>query len=342
MNINVSHESPLALATDALLYNDYDYALVHLFEHPNEKTAARYFSFFKNSVHDGRLVYLDNSIFELGESFDSDKYNEWISKLDPTYYIVPDVLEDAQGTITSFSKWFAKIHDTRVADKMCIGVVQGQDWNDLVQCYKFMAANADMVAISFDYSYYLSTGVSTMKYYNMATSSPQYAKLQRGEELQFDTNPMNCGFCKDKMHRYMTGRQRFIQQLIDEGIWDWSKQHHLLGCSLAREFKYYVSKGINNIYSIDTSNPVMAGLQGYRYYDDYGLDGKPSGLLADSVDVSVDDEFETKRQNVIYNTDCFKKILSRPGVFDLTRGAHEGSMHTYSPEGPGDCGDCGN
>ena len=33
-----------------------------------------------------------------------------------------------------------------------IGVVQGKTWQELVDCYRFMAEEADYIAISFDYS----------------------------------------------------------------------------------------------------------------------------------------------------------------------------------------------
>ena len=45
MVIEVSHESPISILDKSLEYNDYAYALVHLFEtHPD------YYKFFKNLV----------------------------------------------------------------------------------------------------------------------------------------------------------------------------------------------------------------------------------------------------------------------------------------------------
>ncbi len=64
----VSHESPISMLETSRKYNDYDYALVHLFE-----THPQYYNFFKVSLNLGREVLLDNSIFELGEAFDSEK-----------------------------------------------------------------------------------------------------------------------------------------------------------------------------------------------------------------------------------------------------------------------------
>ena len=267
MFIEVSHESPISMLKQSLEYNDYAYALVHLFE-----THPRYYDFFENlSVYSDVPVLLDNSIFELKKAFDPKKYCEWIDRLDPNYYIVPDVLEDGMETRREWMKWINNFQpDT---DALRIGVVQGKDWTDLVECYKFMASEADYIAISFDYEYY-----------------------------------MNTGFGGDKLQRWCTGRQRFIHQLIDEGIWCWDKPHHLLGCSLSREFKYYVNNDVYNIKSCDTSNPIVAAIKGFRYNGDLGLTTKPSTLLADLIDHDITDD---QLENIIYNTKMFKKGIDR-------------------------------
>lgn len=272
MKIEVSHESPISILEQSLTYNDYAYALVHLFE-----THPEYYEFFKRTRDlSDTPVLLDNSIFELKKAFNPKKYVQWIDKLQPNYYIVPDVLEDAPSTIQSWKDWVFEYNDE--TDAARIGVVQGKDWNDLVRCYNYMKDNADYIAISFDYSYYLHTGL-----------------------VEDDYAPA-------KLVKYCSGRKRFIRQLIDEGYWCWDKPHHLLGCSLAREFKYYVNNNIHNIKSCDTSNPIVAAIKGYRYNDDMGLYHKPSTLLADLIDHQVsDDEMEL----IQYNTKMFKKILGR-------------------------------
>jgi hypothetical protein len=265
MRIEVSHESPISILDKSLEYNDYCYALVHLFE-----THENYFNFFKDAKLLDKEIYLDNSIFELGESFDYDKYSNWIEKLEPNIYIVPDVLEDSTGTVREWIEW-----ENNYCFPQCrtMGVVQGKTWNDLIECYRFMSECADMIAISFDYSYYQITG-------------------KGGNSLQ----------------RNSSGRQRFIRQLIDEGIWDWNKPHHLLGCSLAREFRWYVDNNIYNIKSIDTSNPIIASMHGLSYNDEYGITTKPSTLLADMVDHCISDN---ELERVEYNTRMFKKIIRR-------------------------------
>ncbi len=61
-----------------------------------------------------------------------------------------------------------------------------------------------------------------------------------------------------------------------------------------------------SIRSLDTSNPVVAGLLGKRYYKGIGLLEKPSVLLADLIKVDVSSEMRT---DIEYNTAEFKKLL---------------------------------
>ena len=272
MFIEVSHESPISMLDKSLEYNDYAYALVHLFE-----THPVYYDFYKKLVETTDVpVLLDNSIFELKKAFDPKKYVEWIDKLQPNYYIVPDVLESAPDTIQHWKRWCVDYNDS--TDALRIGVVQGRDWNDLVRCYNFMKDRADYIAISFDYSYYKHTGF-----------------------IEDD-------HASSDLMRWCSGRKRFISQLIDEGYWCWEKPHHLLGCNLAKEFRYYVDNNIYNIKSCDTSNPVVAAIKGYKYNDDHGLHMKPSTLLADLIETTLTDD---QMELLEYNTKMFKKILRR-------------------------------
>ena len=270
----VSHESPISILEESKTYNDYDYALVHLFE-----TQPEYFNFFKRSLTAGREVLLDNSIFELGESFDPKKYVHYINELDPTFYIVPDVLEDAQATMSSWNKFFLNYGEGLDRSKTTIGVVQGDSYQDLVECYKFMSDNADYIAISFDYKWY--------------------------EKVSYSNRTGRLG----QLDRWAAGRQHLITRLASDGIWNNRKPHHLLGAALAREFRAYVPIAEElNIRSIDTSNPVVAGLLGHRYMAKEGLNHKPSQLLADMIATEVN---EDQYADVIYNTGEFKKIIGR-------------------------------
>lgn len=265
----VSHETPISYLDVSVGYNDFDYALVHLFEtHPD------YYKFFEISLASGREVLLDNSIFELKEAFDADKFAGYVEKLKPTYFIVPDVLEDSKKTIASYKSFANKFPHL---DGMWIGAVQGSSYDEIVECYQYMSTHADYIAISFDFSWYQQIGRSWSK-------DPSLAKLER--------------MCD--------GRHKLIRMLINDGIWNWHKPHHLLGCSLAREFKNY--KDVTNIRSVDTSNPVVAGILGKRYVAGIGLNEKPSIMLADLIDheVTID-----QGMDIVVNANMFKEIIGR-------------------------------
>lgn len=270
----VSHESPISILEESKTYNDYDYALVHLFE-----TQPEYLNFFKRSLASGREVLLDNSIFELGKAFDPAKYIKYAEELNPTFLIVPDVLEEAKATISAWRKFHLNYKLADYTNAYTIGVVQGQTYQELVDCYKFMSDNADYIAISFDYNYYEKVTTTN----------------RTGREGMLD--------------RWAAGRHHLITRLVDDGVWNNRKPHHLLGAALAREFAGYVSVAHElNIRSLDTSNPVVAGLLGHRYIANQGLNHKPSMMLADMIDVSVD---EDQMEDVLYNTSEFKKIIGR-------------------------------
>jgi hypothetical protein len=264
----ISHETPISFLEESRKYNDYDYALVHLFE-----THPEYYAFFKSSVKQGREVLLDNSIFELKEAFNSTKYAEYIKELLPTYFIVPDVLENSEATIesfTRFNKLFPKLPGLK------IGAVQGKTYQELVDCYRFMSDNADYIAISFDYSWYQTIGVS----------------------YQTDTNLA-------KLERMANGRPKFIRTLMYDGVWNYNKPHHLLGCSLAREFNQY--KNIDNIRSCDTSNPVVGGIFYHEYLHGIGMNFKPSIMLADLIDTKLNQD---QKDNILRNVSKFRKICN--------------------------------
>jgi len=236
----ISHECPISMLEDSRVFNDYDYALVHLFE-----TNPEYYEFFKHSLYIGRNVILDNSIFELGESFDADRFAFWIDKLQPTDYIIPDALENSLQTQLNAIEW-KKRYSNLPGNK--IGVVQGKTYQELVDCYRCLdkQINVDKIAISFDYSYY----------------------------LEVSKHP-------NKWMGYTIGRVQTLTRLLSDGYINTKKPHHLLGCSLPIEFMFY-GEGFEWISSLDTSNPIVHGILNKRYAD-YGLDSKESIKLVNLI-----------------------------------------------------------
>jgi len=139
--IKIAHEAPKAIFNRIQEVTDYDYALVHLFEEDPE-----YLQKFKDALAAGREVILDNSIFELEEAFDADRFAYWINELKPTWYIVPDSLENYTQTMENMADWNEKYADKVPGKK--IGVVQGKTYSEIVSCYEYMNThgNVDMIA----------------------------------------------------------------------------------------------------------------------------------------------------------------------------------------------------
>jgi hypothetical protein len=58
---------------------------------------------------------------------------------------------------------------------------------------------------------------------------------------------------------------------------------HLLGCAVPQEFGWYYNHP--QIESIDTSNPVMAALEGTTYSNGTGLNEKPKANMNEYFDI---------------------------------------------------------
>lgn len=262
MSIKIAHEAPISIFEEVNTQTDYSYALVHLFEEKPE-----YYAHFEKAVEEGREVILDNSIFELEEAFDVEKFAGWIQKLTPTWYIVPDSLENMYQTTSKMEEWNKK-YASKVPGKK-IGVVQGKTYQEIVSCYNYMAevANVDMIAISFDYSHYTKTMPHPNKYVS-----------------------------------WMLGRVQLLTQLLNQKIIRRDIPHHLLGVALPQEGLFYKGQEWDWIYSMDTSNPIVHGIQGIEY-EPYGLLSKQSVKLFTLIDAEITEE---QRDLINANIQTFK------------------------------------
>ncbi len=261
--IKIAHECPIDIFDKVEQLTDYSYALVHLFEEND-----RYLECFQRAKLAGREIILDNSIFELGVAFDADKFKYWVNKLQPTWYIIPDVLEDAEKTVANARSW----NQTDCQSKS-IGVVQGKSYDELKWCYQEIEPLVDKVALSFDYGFFVDEDL--------------YGKLPT------------------KYHYYMHGRDATIHRLIADGVINEKKPHHLLGCGLPQEFSSYTS--LPWIDSLDTSNPVVAGLSGLRYNGCNGLEDKPSQKLYTLIENSTS---QKQLDDIVYNINSFRGIVN--------------------------------
>ena len=229
-----------------------------------------YYQFFVRSLRQGREVILDNSVFELGYPFDEEIYKEWILKLRPTYTIIPDKFENTKFTIESVLNWSMFL---RANGLKSIGVIQGTSLNEFKECYKAISPFVDKVAISF--------------------AQPLFERLYPLENKDFAR---------------MYGRLFLINYLYSEGALDTNKPHHLLGCSLPQEMKFYKNAGYSFIDSVDTSSPIVHGLKGIRYTKD-GLKEKYPIKLVDLFDTSRD-QVLSEDISLQHNINMFKSFLS--------------------------------
>lgn len=254
--MKIAHEAPLSIFDRVQVLTDYDYALVHLFEENEE-----YYNTFVKAKKDGREVLLDNSIFELGTAFDGDVYADWIVRLKPDWYIVPDVLDNASATIDSFDRFVSTYAGL---PGQIIAVAQGSTYDELVTCYTHHANNplVDKIALSFNHPFY---------------------------QTDYDFLESN------KYFKMMNGRQNTIANMLKDGIINTSKPHHLLGCGLPQEFTAY--KDYRWIDSLDTSNPVIHGMKNI-IYSHYGLTDKESVKLFTLINENVVDKWNDIEYNI--------------------------------------------
>ena len=200
-----------------------------------------YRDYFLQSKKEGRYIIMDNSLHELGEAYNHERLIYWINEIKPNEFIVPDVWENSIESIQNAEIW--DLYDFP-KDVEKVAVVQATTLHEAAQCVKTYK-NLGYSKICFSY------GAS---YYNDICTHPN---KDLGKAL---------------------GRLFVITTLLKTGELKQDDRVHLLGCAVPQEFGWY--KGINCIESIDTSNPVMATLEGTSYTWS-GLDTKPKANMND-------------------------------------------------------------
>lgn len=244
----VSHEVPLKSLEKSLEFNDYDYALVHLF-----KEYKSYYDFYKRSLSNNRIVYLDNSAYELKELYNHNEFAMHCDVLyninkDNFYYVVPDVIGNKKETIDSFNKFKTIFNKGKK-----IGVCQGSTFDELIECFKFMKDNVDIIAITHECELFkqnnmsISGGLNTMQ--NMSKNRIYFINLLRDLDLLKDTKV------------------------------------HLLGVAMPYEVLSY--HDIPEIVSIDTSSPIVNGILGISYNS--MILEKPTTKLVDLFDKDLNE-----------------------------------------------------
>lgn len=264
--MKVSFESPLCLLQDSFSYNDYDFLLYHLIDKYPE-----YRSFVKESKRRKRVSILDNSAYELDCNYDVKRFKELIEEYQPTFYILPDQFEDCKKTIENAKEFLSGMKGSNC---LSVGVLQGSTVSDMIKCYNFMKNRVEMISISFKLPVFKDIAMND-KTWRTTTEDGVYA----------------------------LGRYLLVSILETEGVLHRGIPHHLLGCNLPQEVVYY--REIPWIASIDTSNPIVAGIEGYSYFvlpdyqGTYGLYFKPKPKVQDLMNVELTEDMKTRIDNNI-------------------------------------------
>jgi hypothetical protein len=200
-----------------------------------------YEKYFRQVKKEGRYIIMDNSLHELGEAYNNERLMYWINELEPDEFIVPDVWENRDASVKNAKEW-SKIILPKNTTK--VAVVQATTIHEASTCYQtYKDLGYQKIAFSYGASYY-----------NDIVPHPN---TDIGKAL---------------------GRLSVISALYKTKVISQNDRIHLLGCAVPQEFGWY--KGYDCIESIDTSNPVMAALEGTRY-NLSGLDKKPKANIND-------------------------------------------------------------
>ncbi len=208
---------------------------------------------------------MDNSLHELGEAYNTSRLFLWIDEIKPDEFIVPDVWEDYAASIRNAKQW-SKVQLPEGVTK--VAVVQAKSIYEAglcVQAYRDLGYKK----IAFSYG---------AEYYHEVCPHPN---KDLGKAI---------------------GRFMAISTLYKNKTLTDFDRVHLLGTASPIEFGMY--SNFKFIESIDTSNPVMAGIE-KRVYHQLGISPKPKANMNKYQDVS-EDFIETEL--IEYNVRKFREI----------------------------------
>ena len=224
-----------------------------------------YRNFFYESKKQGRYIVMDNSLHELGEAYNTERLMHWIEEIKPNEFIVPDVWEDKNASCRNAKEWASILLPKNV---LKVAVVQAKSIHEAHLCTQ---AYKDLGYKKIAYSY----GAS---YYNDVCPHP------------------NKDFGK------AIGRYMVINSLIEDKLLSPKDRVHLLGTASPIEFGLY--KNMECIESIDTSNPVMAGIEQKMYFD-LGLPHKPEANMNNFQGI---EEKDVNLEFIEFNVRKFREI----------------------------------
>jgi len=218
--------APIKHLEDFSAKSDFDFCLAHIALESKE-----YRDYFKKQKKCGRFVLLDNSMYELGKSCDIKTMVELARELQPSEVVAPDVLGSREGTVANamaFRKALVGRNRARNSDPLIMGVVQGKDLGEWLNCYRELwHCGVSTIGIPFKLQY--------LNFYMRDTATMMHNRLA---VLSFI----------DSIFKVLP-----------------SIPCHLLGLSDPIELKY--AKKYSWVRSNDSSAAVVLGMRGIRLTD---------------------------------------------------------------------------
>lgn len=226
-----------------------------------------YLDHFKKAKQQGRYIIMDNSLHELGVAYSTDRLLHWVYELEPNEFIIPDVWMDKTSTLVNAKHWLQiKLPENTTK----VAVIQAQNYGEAFECYHILKNHYYYKKIAFSY------GAS---WYSDEFPHP---------------NPLV---------GKMMGRIMAISKMYNKGLISKDDKVHLLGCALPQEFGYYADFPF--IETIDTSNPIIHGLEGIKY-NKVGLLKKSSTKIDQIESIPTTTEI---LYNVNHNIINFKNMV---------------------------------
>jgi hypothetical protein len=224
-----------------------------------------YRNFFYESKKMGRYIVMDNSLHELGEAYNSERLMYWVNEIEPNEFIVPDVWEDKTASIVNARSW---AHTKMPKNTTKVAVVQAKNIHEAYECVQIYK-DLGYKKIAFSYG---------AEYYHEMCPHPN---KDLGKAI---------------------GRYIVVSSMYNDKTLLYNDRVHLLGTASPIEFGMY--KNISCIESIDTSNPIMAGIEGIPYTK-MGLDSKPTANMNNFQDKPIT---ETQMKFIEHNVINFRQI----------------------------------
>ena len=234
------------------------------------KRYPKYKEFMDN--YDGMTI-CDNGLFE-GETYTIQEQIQLIKDTKCTIYIVQDEWNDSLLTLKNAKYWMSLKNNGSLDEKLNLMVViQGKTFGEMEILYQQCV----------DLGY---------KYFAFNHSSIAYQK-----EIESLDNELT----KAKVGRINLIRRLWNKNIIKESHWI-----HLLGASDITEFSYYKQALPSVVDSIDTSNPIIKGIEKEIYKGD-NMKIKSSSKMESYFDKELEDQQEFC---IFENIKIFKNIVN--------------------------------